>query len=158
MVLSKLNSLLAAGVFGDSLGSLGHGVLSQFTGEEQTNCGLDLPAGDGGATVVVCQAGSLSGDALEDVIHERVHDRHGLGGDAGVRMYLLQHFVDVDGVRLPPPPFALLVTGTLGLCLGGGLLGSLACWFRWHVYAVKSRRRMKTQQRKFCFILFRLRE
>jgi len=139
VVLSKLNSLLAAGVFGDSLGSLGHGVLSQFTGEEQTNCGLDLPAGDGGATVVVCQAGSLSGDTLEDVVHERVHDRHGLAGDSSVGVDLLQHFVDVDGVRLPPLLPALLVSYALGLCLGGGLLGSLGCWFRWHVYAVKSR-------------------
>jgi len=158
--VAKVNlwSLLGAGVLGHGLGSLGHSVLGQFTGEEQADCGLDLPGGDGGTLVVVSQAGSLSSDTLEDVIHERVHDRHGLGADTGVRVHLLQHFVDVDGVRLPPPPFALLVTGTLGLCLGGGLLGSLACWFRWHVYAVKSRRRMKTQQRKFCFILFRLRE
>ena len=77
MVEVNLNSLLAAGVLGDSLGSLRNGVLSQFTGEEQTNCGLDLPAGDGGTTVVVGQAGSLGGNTLEDVIHERVHDRHG---------------------------------------------------------------------------------
>ena len=126
-------------------------MLSQFTGEEQTDCGLDLPAGDGGATVVVCQTRCLGGDTLEDVVHEGVHDGHGLGGDTSVGVHLLQHFVDVDGVRLPPPPFALLVSGTLGLCLRGGLLGSLGCWFRWHVYAVKSRRRVMrpTQKRPF---------
>ena len=114
-------------------------MLGQFTGEEQTDCGLDFPGGDGGATVVVCQAGSLGGDTLEDVVHERVHDRHGLAGDSSVGVDLLQHFVDVDGVRLPPLLPALLVSYALGLCLGGGLLGSLGCWFRWHVYSVKSR-------------------
>ena len=105
-------NLLGAGVFGDSLGTFRDGVLGQFTGEEQTDCGLDFPGGDGGATVVVCQAGSLSGDTLEDVVHERVHDRHGLAGDSSVGVHLLQHFVDVDRVRLPPPPLAFLVTST----------------------------------------------
>ena len=37
------------------------------------------------------------------------HYRFGLGGDTGVRVNLLQHLVDVDGVRLPPPLPALLV-------------------------------------------------
>ena len=129
--------LLGAGVLGHSLGALRHGVLGQFTGEEQTNCGLDLPGGDGATTVVVGQTASLGGDALEDVVHERVHDRHGLAGDTGVGVHLLQHFVDVDGVRLPPPLPLLLVASALGLSLGGGLLGSLGCGFGWHVYSLK---------------------
>ena len=137
----NLWSLLGAGVLGHGLGSLGHGVLGQFTGEEQADCCLDLPGGDGGATVVVCETGSLSGDTLEDVIHERVHDRHGLAGDSSVGVHLLQHFVDVDGVRLLPPlPALLAISRSLGL--GGGLLGSLGCWLGWHVYALKSNRRM----------------
>ena len=111
-------------------------MLSELTGEEQTHSGLNLPGGDGGSLVVVCETGSLGGDALEDVIHERVHDRHSLAGDTSVWVHLLKHFVDVDGVRLPPPPFALLVASTLGLSLGGGLLSSLGCWFRWHVDSV----------------------
>ena len=118
-------------------------MLGQLTGEKQTHSGLDFPGGDGATLVVVGQTASLGGDALEDVVHERVHDRHSLAGDAGVRVHLLQHFVDVDGVRLPPPPFALLVSGALGFSLGGGLFGSLGCWFGWHVYAVDSRRIMK---------------
>ena len=135
------HSLLGAGVLGHGLGALRHGVLGQLTGEEQTDCGLDLPGGDGAATVVVGQTASLGGDVLEDVVHERVHDRHGLAGDTGVGVHLLQHFVDVDGVRLPPPPLLLLVSGALGLCLRGGLFGSLGCWLGWHdVYAVDSRR------------------
>ncbi|XP_039766800.1 uncharacterized protein LOC100093316 [Ornithorhynchus anatinus] len=41
----------------------------------------------------VRQAGSLAGDALEDVVDERVHDAHGLGRDARVGVDLLQHLV-----------------------------------------------------------------
>ena len=33
---------------------------------------------------------------VEDVRDERVHDRHGLGGDTSVRVNLLQHLVNVD--------------------------------------------------------------
>ena len=87
-------------------------MLGQLSGEEETDSSLDLPRGDGGPTVVVSQTGSLGSDALEDVIHERVHDRHGLAGDSSVGVHLLQHFVDVDRVRLPPPPLAFLVTST----------------------------------------------
>ena len=44
--------------------------------------------------VVVGQSGGLACHTLEDVVHEGVHDAHGLGGDASVRVDLLQHLVD----------------------------------------------------------------
>ena len=131
-VLAASHSLLAAGVLGHSLGSLRHGVLGQLTGQQETDSSLDLSAGDGGAVVVVGQAGSLSSDALEDVVDKAVHDGHGLAGDTSVGVHLLQHLVDVDGVGFPPPPLPLLVPGTGGLCLGGGLLGSFARNFGRH--------------------------
>ncbi|XP_059966288.1 uncharacterized protein LOC132497238 [Mesoplodon densirostris] len=81
----------ASGVLGDSLGSLGHGVLGQLPRQQQTYGRLDLPGGDGRAFVVMRQARRLARDALKDVIDERVHDAHGLGRDAGVRVDLLQH-------------------------------------------------------------------
>ena len=152
MVIS--GRLLGGGVLGDGLGALTDSVLGQLSGKEQPHGSLDLAGGDGATLVVVGQTASLGGDALEDVVHERVHDRHSLAGDAGVRVHLLQHFVDVDGVRLPPPPFALLVSGALGLSLGGGLFGSLGCWFGWHVYAVDSRRRVFFNPQKFLYIVF----
>ena len=41
--------------------------------------------------VVVGELAGLGGDPLEEVVHERVHDGHGLGGDASVGVHLLQH-------------------------------------------------------------------
>ncbi|XP_053216289.1 uncharacterized protein LOC128399056 [Podarcis raffonei] len=66
----------------------------ELSGQQESDGGLDLPGGDGGALVVVRQAGSLGRDALEDVVDEGVHDAHGLGGDARVRVDLLEHLVD----------------------------------------------------------------
>ena len=108
-------------------------MLGQFTGQKETDCSLDLPAGDGGALVVVCKAGSLGSNTLKDVVHERVHDGHGLGGNASVRVDLLQHLVDVDAVGLLPAALLLLITlgdGLLGLT---GLFGSLSGGLGWHV-------------------------
>ena len=113
--------LLGGGVLGDSLGTLRDGVLGQLTGEEQSNGSLDLPRGDCASLVVVGQTAGFGGDALEDVVHERVHDRHSLGGDTGVRVDLLQHLVDVDGVRFLPPPLLLLVPCADSLGLAGFL-------------------------------------
>ena len=131
-----MNCLLGAGVLGHSLGALRHGVLGQLSGEEETDSGLDLPGSDGGATVVVGKTASLSSNTLEDVVHEGVHDGHGLAGHSGVGVHLLQHLVDVDRVGFPPSLPALLVTPTGGFGLAGGLLGSLACWFWWHGVSV----------------------
>ncbi len=132
-LLLQLRCLLGAGVLGDSLGSLRNGMLGQLTGQEQTDSSLDFSACDGGPPVVVGQTGCLGSNALKDVVDKAVHDGHGLAGDTSVRVHLLQHFVDVDGVRLPPPPLPFLVSSSCGLSLGGSLLGALGCsWFGWH--------------------------
>ena len=139
--------LLAAGVLGDGLGSLAHGVLGQLTGQKETDGGLDLPGGDGGPPVVVGQTACLCCNALEDVVHEGVHDGHGLAADASVGVHLLQHLVDVDGVALPPPLPALLVSGPLGFRLGRGLLGSFArCLLGGHPLWSVAAERMRWQK------------
>ena len=119
--------LLGAGILGDGLGALGDSVLGELTGEEEPDSGLDLAGGDGGPLVVVSQTAGLGGDPLEQVVDERVHDGHGLGGDSGVGVDLLQHLVDVDSVGLLPLSLLLLLV-TLGDGLGGlaGLLGSFS--------------------------------
>ena len=111
--------LLGASVLGHGLGALRHGVLGKLSGEEQADSGLDLAGRDGRLLVVLGELAGLSGNALEDVVDERVEDGHGLGRDASVGVDLLEHLEDVDGVRL----LALLVRllGTSGT--GGGSLG-----------------------------------
>mgnify|MGYP001575687938 CR=1 FL=1 len=92
-------------------------MFGQLSGEQETHSSLDLSAGDGGALVVVGQTRSLGSDALEDVVHKAVHDGHGLGADSSVWVDLAENLVDVDAVAFLPPPPALLVTRSLGLCL-----------------------------------------
>ena len=125
--------LLAAGVLGHGLGSLRDSVLGQLTGEEEPHGGLDLPGGDGGPLVVVGEPGGLGGDALEDVVDEGVHDGHGLGGDTGVGVHLLEDLVDVDGIGLLPLALPLLLVA-LGDGLGGlaRLGSSLSGGLGWH--------------------------
>ena len=77
-------------------------MLGELTREEEPDSGLDLAGGDGGPLVVVGEARGLSSESLEDVVNEGVHDGHGLGGHASVGVNLLEHLVDVDGVRLLP--------------------------------------------------------
>ena len=125
---------LRAGVLGDGLGALRHGVLGQLSGKQEAHGRLDLPGCDGRALVVMRQARCLARDALEDVVDKRVHDAHGLGRDAGVRVDLLQHLVHVHGVALLAAALALLAV--LLLRLGHRLLGALLRgrsglrWFR----------------------------
>ena len=128
-----MKSLLAAGVLGHSLGALADGVLGQFTGQKQTDGGLDLATGDGGALVVVGQAGGFAGDALEQIVDEAVHDAHGLAGDSGVGMHLLHDFVHVDAVAFSPLSLSLLVSATRGLGLGDGLLRTFGADFGRHI-------------------------
>ena len=122
------SNLLAAGVLGDSLGALRHGVLGEFSRKEKSHSCLDLATGDGGLLVVVSKAGRFNGNPLEDVIDERIHDAHGLARDTSIRVDLFQHLVDVDGVGLLPglPPFLGIAAGHLGLS-PSFLLSFLAC-------------------------------
>ena len=107
-------------------------MFGQLSGQEEPDSSLDLPRGDGGALVVVSELASLSSNTLEQVVDERVHDAHGLGGDTGVRVHLLENLVDVDGVGLLPLSLLLLLVSLgdgLSLArLGGSLSGGLG----WH--------------------------
>ena len=125
--------LLGGGVFGYSLGSFRDGVFGQFSWKEKPDSGLDFPGGDGGPLVVVGKTGSLSSDALKDVIDKRVHDAHGLGGYTGVGVDLFQDLVDVDSIRFLTLAVLLLVS--LGNGLGGlsCLLGGFSRYLWWHV-------------------------
>ena len=111
-------------------------MFGQLSGQEEPDSGLDLPRSDGGALVVVSELASLSSNTLEQVVDERVHDAHGLGGNTGVRVHLFENLVDVDSVGLLPLSLLLLLV-TLGDSFLGfaRLLGSLSGGFGRHVDA-----------------------
>lgn len=111
-------------------------MLGKFTWQQQTNGGLDLPAGDGGTLVVVRQARRLGSDPLEDVVDKAVHDGHGFAGDAGVRMHLLQDFIDVNAETFLPPALFLLLVGRADGFLGlAGLLDGFSARLGWHFFS-----------------------
>merc|ERR1719356_1303257 len=85
------------GVLGDGLGSLRDGVLGKLSGEEESDGSLDLSGGGSVLLVVSDELGGLTGDLLEDIVDEGVHDGHGSLGDTGLGVNLLEDSVDVDG-------------------------------------------------------------
>ena len=92
-------------------------MLGEFSGKEETDSGLHLSAGESLLLVIADEAGSFTGDLLEDVVNERVHDGHGFLGDTSFGVNLLQDTVDIDGESLD----ATLVVSLLDN--GGGSLG-----------------------------------
>ena len=114
----QVRKLLRRGVLGDSLSTFGEGVLGKLSGEEESTSSLDLPGGDRRLFVDLGEAGSFTTDTVKDVAHERIHDRHGFGGDSLVGVDLLQHLVDV-GLEGLLSGLSVLAGGG-----GGGLGGS----------------------------------
>ena len=49
-------------------------MLGELSRKKQPDSGLNLARGDGGPLVVVGELAGLSGDPLEHVVDERVHD------------------------------------------------------------------------------------
>jgi len=126
----------------DSLGALRHGMLGQFTREDQADRCLDFSGRDRRLLVVDCQFGRFCRNALEDVVHKGVQDRHCAVGDTSVRVDLLEHLVNVGRVGLLPGLRALLLVARGCCCLlagfffiqclgGGGGLGPGLLGGRW---------------------------
>ena len=107
-------------------------MFRQLSGQQQADRGLDFAAADGRTLVVVRQTAGFSGDPFENVVHERVHDRHRLAGNSSVRVDLLHHLVDVAGIGLlsPASPF-LPVRSASGLL--SGFLRSFRAHLRRHL-------------------------
>ena len=111
---------------GNRARSLSNSVLRELTGENQTHRRLDLTRRDRALLVVAGKLRGLRGNALENILHERVQNSHGLVRDTRVRVHLLKHTVDVGRVRLLADLAAGLpllsrlsrgLRGLLGTCL-----------------------------------------
>jgi hypothetical protein len=87
-------------VFGDCFSSFGDSVSCQLSGQNEFNGGLDFPRREGSSFIESNELGSFSGDSVEGVMDEGVHDVHGLFGDSDVGVHLLEDLVDVDGEGL----------------------------------------------------------
>ena len=100
-------------VFGDGLSSLRNGMSGEFSGEDELDSRLDLTGRESSSLVEPDELGSLSGDSVESVVDEGVHDVHGLFGDSNVGVHLLEDLVDVDGEGLDSSSSGLLVSSWL---------------------------------------------
>jgi len=97
-------------------------VLGKLTRQHKSDRGLDLSRGKGGLLVVLGELSGLSGDSLEDVVDEGVHDGHTLLGDSSIWVDLLQDLVDVRRIGF----------NTLLVSLGAsGLLWGLSGFLAW---------------------------
>ena len=99
-------------------------MLSKLARQEQSNGSLDFPTGHCRTLVVVSKTCSFSGDSLENVVDERIHDAHGFARDSSVRMYLLKHLVDVDAVAFPASLSSFLLVLVLSLRIFNALFTS----------------------------------
>ena len=135
-VRKQRTSLFRAGVLGNSLGTFRDGMLSQLSRKDQSDCSLDLSAGDSWSLVVMSQSWSLSCNSFKYIINKAVHDAHSLARYTSVRVHLLENFVDVDAIALFPLPFPLLISRPCGLGLSC-LLSSFAAYFWWHVSVIQ---------------------
>lgn len=100
--------LLGASIFSDGFRSLADCVFGELAGKEQADGGLHFPRRDRWPLVVVSQTGRLGRDTFENIVDKGIHYRHSLTRDSSVRVNLLQHFVNVNGVTLFP--FVLLLS------------------------------------------------
>jgi hypothetical protein len=101
-------------VLGNGLGSFRNGVSGKLSGEDELNSRLNLTGRECSSLVESDELGSLSGDSVEGIMNERVHDVHGLLGNTNVGVYLLEDLVDVDREGLYSSSSGLLVSGRLG--------------------------------------------
>ena len=112
--LSYAESLL--NVFGDSFSSFRNSVSSEFSGEDELDSRLNLSGWKSSSLVESDEFGSFSGDSVEGIVDEGVHDVHGLLWDSDVGVHLLEDFVDVDGEGLDSSSSGFLVSsGFFGL-------------------------------------------
>ncbi|GIM08848.1 hypothetical protein Vretimale_12811, partial [Volvox reticuliferus] len=111
----------------------------QLARQDQAHSGLNLARRDGGLLNIAAQPGGLSSNFLEDVIIKAVHNRHGLGADAGIGMHLLQHLENIELKGLALGNLSLLLglfrgfrasrSGLVGCPLGSRLLLLLGLFF-----------------------------
>ena len=85
----------------------------KFSGEDEFDGRLNFPGRESSSLVESNQLGSFSGNSVEGIMNERVHDVHGFLGNSNVGVHLLQDLVNVDGEGLNSSSSGLSVTSSL---------------------------------------------
>ena len=114
-------------------------MLGKLSRKHKTNGSLDFAAGKSSLLVVGGKLSGFGSDTLENIVNERVHDRHSLLGDTSVRVDLLQDLVNVRRVTFGT---LLGLLGAGGGLLWGCLLGGLLGGSLGHLYNSEKRMRM----------------
>jgi len=102
-------------VLSDGLSTLRNSMPRQLTRQHEPDGGLDFPRREGLAVLVAQKAVRLVRDLLENVVQERVHDRHRLLRQTRFGMALLEHLVDVHRETLAFLLFRLARLGRAAL-------------------------------------------
>jgi len=71
-------------------------VSGKFSGEDELDGRLDFSGGESSSLVESDEFGAFSGNSVESIMNEGVHDVHGFLGDTNVGVHLLEDLVDVD--------------------------------------------------------------
>ena len=115
-------------VFSNSLGSFRDSVSSEFSGEDELDSRLNFSGRESSSFVESNEFWSFSGNSVESIMNEWVHDVHGFFGNTNVGVDLLKNFIDIDGEGLDSSSSGFLVSGfSFGL---GWFLASHFC-FEW---------------------------
>ena len=83
-------------VFGDSFGSFRNSVSGEFSWKDKLDSWLNLSGWKSSSLVESDEFWSFSGNSVESIVNERVHDVHGFLWDSNVWVDLLEDFVDVN--------------------------------------------------------------
>ena len=97
-------------VFSNSLGSLWDCVSCKFSGEDELDSRLDLSGWESSSFIESNEFWTFSGNSVESIMNERVHDVHGFLWDTNVGVHLLKNFVDVDWEGLDSSSSGFLVS------------------------------------------------
>ncbi len=87
-------------VFGDGFSSFGNSVSGEFSWEDKFDSWLNFSGWQSSSLVESNQFWSFSGDSVEGVVNEGVHDVHGFLGNTNIGVDLLEDLVDIDGEGL----------------------------------------------------------
>ena len=78
---------------------------------------MNFSGGESSSLVESDEFGSFSGNSIEGIVDEGVHDVHGLLGDTNVGVHLLEDLVNIDGEGLDSSSSGFLVSFRSGFFL-----------------------------------------